>query len=122
MAHSHFSRRSPRVVHVLVACAVLAVSLAVASCQQISDPVTDSGGLHGAIDISTCIAACNATARVAIDQQVHSHNIVIYLCKGNTTCIANENARFQAALAQIESKRLQCISDCHHQGGANAGS
>jgi len=114
------SGRSPRLIFLLAA-GLIALSLSSISCRQVADPVGNQG-LHDASQpVSACIDQCNADAAARVLQQTKVHNILIFMCKGNATCVANENVRFQGVLAQIEADRLACIASCHHQGGASAG-
>jgi hypothetical protein len=114
------SGRSPRLIYLLIA-GLIAISLSSISCHQIGDPVNSVSLRDAGQTVSDCIAKCNADAALRVLQQTKVHNIYIFLCKGNPTCVAGENARYVAALQSIETDRLACIAQCHHQGGATAG-
>jgi hypothetical protein len=114
------SARSPRPL-VLLAAGLVVLSLSSISCRQIADPVGNSPLTAAGQTLDQCIDQCNLTAVTQVNQQAKVHNILVYLCKGNATCIANEAARYAGVLAQIEAGRIACISQCHHQGGATAG-
>ncbi len=118
-----FSLRSPgRSPHLifLLAAGLIVILLSFVSCRQVSDPAQGLA-LNAVGTVDDCIAQCNATAAQRVFQQVKVHNILIFLAKGDPTAITTENARFQAALQQIEADRLACIAGCHHSGGASAG-
>ena len=115
---SHSRLRSLKVMGV-VAFAAAALALTAISCRQVTDP-TGTTKLSE-LDLNACMDKCNKDAATLKFSQDHLHNILIYLCKGNATCISNENARYAAALAKIEQDRLTCIGNCHHQGGATSG-
>ena len=102
----------------LVALVLILSSL---SCQQVSDPAGSQSLSLAADPVTACIDTCNAQAATRTTAQAKTHSVMLYLCKGNATCIAAENTRYAAALAQIESDRLACINNCHHQGGVSAG-
>ena len=112
--------RSPRPI-VFLAAGLLALSLSSISCRQIADPVANSPLTAAGQTLDQCMDQCNSAAVTRVNQQAKVHNILIFLCKGDATCIANENARFAGLLTQIEADRLACIAQCHHQGGATAG-
>jgi hypothetical protein len=114
------SARSPRPL-VLLAAGLIVLSLSSISCRQIADPVGNSPLTAAGQTLGQCMDQCNADAVTRVNQQAKVHNILIYLCKGNASCIANENARYAGVLAQIEADRIACIAQCHHQGGATAG-
>ena len=105
----------------LVAFAAAALALSAISCRQVTDPTDQTSLANNSQSLGECIDLCNKTAATLKLSQAHLHNILIYLCKGNATCIANENNRYAGALAKIEQDRLVCIDNCHHQGGATAG-
>ncbi|HVP38741.1 MAG TPA: hypothetical protein VMS93_06105 [Candidatus Saccharimonadales bacterium] len=113
--------RSPRVIYLLLAAGLAAAAFGALSCRQVSDPAAAVALNDADQTVSQCIDQCNAAAALRVQQQLKVHNIMIFLCKGDGTCLANETTRFSNALQIIETDRLACIAQCHHQGEATAG-
>lgn len=105
----------------LIALAALILILSSLSCQQVSDPARSINLQTASDPVGACIDSCNAAAAARVTAQAKTHSVLLFLCKGNAACIAQENTRYAAALATIEADRLACITTCHHQGGATAG-
>jgi hypothetical protein len=114
------SGRSPRLIFLLAA-GLIVLSLSAISCRQVGDPASGVSLRDAGQSVSVCIDQCNADAAKRVIQQTKVHNILIFMCKGDPTCVQNENQRFHNVLLQIEADRLACIAQCHHQGGATAG-
>lgn len=105
----------------LIAVAAAVLSFSAISCRQVTDPSDSVNTANNTLSLSECIDQCNKTAGQLKYSQDHLHNVLIFLCKGNTACITAENARYAAALVKIESGRIACIDNCHHQGGLTSG-
>jgi len=121
MTNSHRTLgRSPRLIF-LLAVGLIALSLCTVSCRQVADPAGGTSLGDASEAVSACIDQCNATAAARVAQQLKVHNIAVFLCKGDPVCLAKETLRYNAALQTIETDRLACIAQCHHQGGATAG-
>lgn len=112
--------RSFKVLGVLAVAAAI-LSFSAISCRQVTDPTDSVSTVYNEHDLGDCIERCNKTAAVFKYTQEHLHNVLIFLCKGNTDCIAAENKRYAAALTKIENARIACIESCHHQGGLTTG-
>jgi hypothetical protein len=54
-----------------------------------------------------------------VEQDLHKANVDA--CAGDPTCLANEEARHEAAVAAIQDARKRCIDSCHQQGGGQGG-
>ena len=87
-------------------------------CRMVSDGVLGSGlGSLAQKPVQDCLRQCQATYQTAQDAEQALHKQLIKACGSDTACIANENARHDAAMAQLAADRKTCFDTCHHQGG-----
>jgi len=92
-------------------------SLTLSQCRMVTDRVTGVQPLHHRpVD---CIERCRDIYRISIIIENAIHRIKVQLCHGGAACLAAEEARHQAALAKIEQNRINCLQDCHDQGGGD---
>lgn len=90
-------------------------SLTLSQCRMVQDRLTGVDVLHNRG--RDCVDRCRDIYRVSIVIENAIHRIKVHLCHGNASCLAAEAARHQAALARIEQRRVECLKDCHNQGG-----
>ena len=110
---------STRVRWLLFAVASVALAATLVTCKSVTDTVLTPRG--PATDAANCIADCAHVANDAIRVESDLHVANVHACKGDAQCLANENARHQAAVDAIQAQRQRCQDDCHHQGGGNGG-
>ncbi len=113
---THHPRRRRSIV-VLVGAAVLAA--ATLQCRMVTDSVVRP--LQSSTAASTCLKSCNNAAQTAIRAEVDLHKANVRACGSDTTCLAQEEARHEAAIAGIQNQRKVCQNGCHHQGGGGGG-
>jgi len=101
----------------LAALLVLALLL-LSQCRMVNDRMVgvDVGLLR--TTPAKCADQCQKNADKAVRLEARVHLTYVGACNGDPTCLADEDARHQAALQNIESQRQQCIADCHNQGGS----
>ena len=98
-----------------VLCAVAVVGLT--QCKLASDKVT---GLDRAkTPPGQCISACAHSANEAMKSENNLHKTLVRNCAGNEACLAQEQARHEAAVAAIQDGRKRCMDSCHQQGGGS---
>jgi hypothetical protein len=119
MSFRYCTSRWPFPAALLLVTALVFLGLGAVSCRQVTDPAQTLTISKG--DVGHCIDECNDDARDATRGENELHKIRAFLCRKNPTCLASEDVRHQAALDRIEARRLACIQECHHQGGAHAG-
>ena len=114
---------APRIV-LAVLCIVSLMALT--QCTMTADKVTgvDVGGTgnseksrpqtHG-----SCVSECAHQANDAMKAESDLHKSNAKACNNDPTCLANEEARHEAAVAAIQDARQHCMDNCHHQGGGH---
>jgi hypothetical protein len=104
-----------------LAALVALTSVSLTQCRMVN--VGDSASGIGFENASTgqCIANCNKTANDAIRAESDLHVRNVRACNDDPTCLANEEARHEAAVNSIQAARLACQDGCHHQGGGAGG-
>ena len=115
MVTQHPRRR--RSIVVLLGAAVLAA--ATMQCRMVTDSVVRP--LSEPTRASSCIKSCNDAAQAAVQAEVSLHQANVQACGADTTCLAQEEARHEAAIAAIQNQRKACQNGCHHQGGGGGG-
>lgn len=90
-------------------------SLTLTQCRMVTDRLTGVEVLHQ--QSGQCVERCRDIYRVSLIIENAIHRIKVHLCHDNASCLAVEGARHQAALARIEQRRIDCLKDCHNQGG-----
>ena len=92
-------------------------SLTLTQCRMVSDRLTGVQVMSGSS--RDCVERCRDVYRISIIVENAIHRIKLHLCRNDAACITAENARHQAALAKIEQRRIECLQDCHDQGGGD---
>lgn len=116
--------RSPKQNRLSTRLALVALSVTamvvLTQCKLTSDKVT---GLNRANqpNTGTCISNCAHEANTLMKAEQDLHKANVDACAGDPTCLANEEARHEAAVAAIQDARKRCMDGCHHQGGGNGG-
>ena len=110
------SRRGRRIA--LLAGAVL-LAVAATTCRMVTDNVVRP--LEQPLKAEGCMHDCAKAAveRIHAENDVHHDNVKA--CNGDAQCLAQEEARHEAAQAAIDAFRKQCQQNCHHQGGGKGG-
>ena len=111
--------RSPRVRWALFAVATAALAAALVTCKGVTDRTLVPQ--PPATTTANCVSDCAQTANDAIRVESDLHVANVKACAGDSTCLANEDARHQAAVNAIQAQRKQCQDNCHQQGGGNGG-
>ncbi len=116
------SHRSLRIALLVVAAAAL--TLLLSQCRMVSDAVVAPGGV-GALaqqpKPKDCMRDCQDAFLAAIAAENGLHKANEKACHDDPVCLANEEARHEAAMAQISVDRKNCLDGCHHQGGGTGG-
>ena len=110
---------APRVRWVLIAVAMVALAATLATCKSISDNVLSPR--PPATETASCVSDCAHAANDAIRVESDLHVANVQACKGDAQCLANEDARHQAAVNAIQAQRQRCQDNCHHQGSGSGG-
>jgi hypothetical protein len=66
---------------------------------------------------SSCLRACKDKRRDDLKAEDRLHRQQLHDCDRNASCIEQENARHEAAVAAIEAAYQECLNNCHTQGG-----
>ena len=99
----------------LIAVALFGLLAVMAACKSVTDGVLSSRS--GATETANCISACAHSANESIRVESDLHVANVHACAGDSTCLANEAARHQAAVRAIQDQRKACQDGCRHQGG-----
>lgn len=91
----------------------------VTQCRMVTDAVLRPE--VGSARAGDCMRACAKRANEAIHEENELHRQNVHACGGDATCLAQEDARHEAAMAAIQSQRKACQNNCHHQGGGSGG-
>ena len=89
--------------------------LLLTQCRSVTDNVF--GRSTSAAKAENCMNDCAKAAVAATQAENDLHQANIQACNGDPTCIANENARHDAAKNAINDARKACQASCHDQGG-----
>ena len=113
-------RRSLKIALLVVAAA--AMTLLLSQCRMASDAVVAPGAATLAQKpAQDCMRDCQTAYQTAQDAEQALHKQLIQACGDDPVCIANENARHDAVMAQLAADRKACFDNCHHQGGGSGG-
>src|SRR5262245_51233539 len=115
---------APRIV-LAVLCVVSL--LALTQCTMTADKVTGVNVGSGTDskkskpeNKGSCISDCAHQANDAMKAESDLHSNNVQACNGDPTCLANEDARHDAAVDAVQEARQHCMDECHHQGGGRA--
>jgi hypothetical protein len=107
---------SSRIRRVLVLAATsLLAGLLLAQCRSVTDNVF--GRSNAAAKAENCVKSCAKASNDAKQAESRTHVANVKACGGNASCLAQEQARHEAAIAAINEARKRCQAGCHHQGG-----
>jgi hypothetical protein len=108
-------------VRIAGAAGLVALTFVLTQCQMVTDNLT--GVSVGAFKSqgAKCVTGCQNVANDAIRLESRVHVLRVKACNGNETCLAEEEARHEAAVEAIQAQREDCVSGCHHQGGGDGG-
>jgi hypothetical protein len=122
--------RQPRstVPRLVLAAICVAALVALTQCKMTADKVTgvdmgaavSDGQKIKPQNKGNCISDCAHEANDERQAENDLNKDNIKACNGDPTCLANEEARHEAALDAIEAQRRRCMDNCHHQGGGDA--
>lgn len=115
------SHRSLRIALLVVAAA--AMTLLLSQCRMVSDAVVGPGAAVSAQarQPQDCMRACQDAFKTGQDAEQALHKANVKACNSDSTCLANEEARHEAAMTQLSVDRKNCLDGCHHQGGGTGG-
>lgn len=116
------SHRSLRIALLVVAAA--AMTLLLSQCRMVSDAIVAPGGVGTLAQQpkpKDCMRDCQDAFKAAQDAEQALHKTNVNACNDDPVCLANEEARHEAAMAQISVDRKNCLDGCHHQGGGTGG-
>jgi hypothetical protein len=117
--HNHRLRRAAASVALLVALGI--VSLTVTQCTMVGDNTTGVKIFRG--QPTTCIKQCNDQYKILYNQESKLHDTNVAACQAlpqpdRAACLAAEDARHTARMAELGQAKIDCQNNCHHQGGA----
>lgn len=106
--------------HILLLLALVMASLTLTHCRMVGDRLTGAD-INLLKRRDTCKTTCQEEfmARNQAENALHEQNVAA--CGGNPSCLAEEEARHEAAEAESKATRDACISGCHQQGGGTLG-
>jgi len=107
-------RKTARVT-LAILCAVAVVGLT--QCKLASDKVTGLDRAH--TPPGQCISACAHAANEAKKSESELHVLIVQACAGDEACLAQEQARHEAAVEAIHAEKKRCMDGCHQQGGGS---
>ena len=84
-------------------------------------PVNDEIVRPRAASASNCFTECAHAYADAIQAESALHVTNVHACAGDSTCLANEETRHEAAVAAINAAQKSCQDRCHQQGGGSGG-
>jgi len=116
---SRLDIHSRRLQWVLFIAATLALVVTIETCRSVTDNVLTSR--RGAEETANCISACAHAANEQIRAESDLHVSHVHACDGDSVCLAQEDARHQAAVNTIQDGRKACQDGCRHQGGGSGG-
>jgi hypothetical protein len=101
-----------------------AVSLTLSQCTMVGDSLTGVDLNKGRP--TTCIKQCNDLYKMLYDEEQKEHDTNMAACQvlpqpDKANCLAAEDARHTAAMAQLGQAKTDCQNDCHTQGTGSGG-
>ncbi len=92
------------------------LALGISQCKLATDRVTGLGVEAG---LGPCIRQCAEDANAQLRDESVLHVANVQACADDPECLEQEEARHEAAVAQIQAGRDTCYERCHHQGGGS---
>jgi len=124
-SHDVAEPRHPRSGHssrarILLLLALVACSLALTQCRMVGDRLT---GVNAVLlkAKSSCRTDCQDAFKARNQAEALLHVQRVQACGGNPACLAEEEARHEAAMRDSKAQRDACINACHQQGGGAIG-
>jgi hypothetical protein len=115
----HVDTHSRRVRWALFVVAAVALSGTLVTCKSVTDNVL--GSRTFASETANCVSACAHAANELMQNENKLHKDNVDACNGDPTCLAQEEARHDAAVDSIQEFRKRCQAACHHQGSGKGG-
>ena len=116
---------SPRKIRLSTHLALVVFSVAamvvLTQCKLTSDRVTGVDNRANQAAHGQCVSNCAHEANTLMKTEQDLHKANVDACAGDPTCLANEEARHEAAVAAIQAGRKACMDGCHEQGGGQGG-
>jgi hypothetical protein len=115
--------RAPRRVLASLGLLVLAAiaALCLSQCKMVDERLTGLSALTAKQSAGSCISNCAQQYNDSVRVEVQLHLTNVAACNQSITCLENEEARHEAAIARIQLGRMTCVQNCHHQGGGDGG-
>jgi hypothetical protein len=120
MRLAHHLRRLHRGAAFAVFGVVLAtLALSLSQCRMVEERLTGVSLNKARPDqcVTTCAMAYNDSVRV--ESSLHVTNV--HSCASDSLCLALEEMRHEAAMDRIQTGRVACLAECHHQGSGGGG-
>jgi hypothetical protein len=111
--------RSRRVRWALFAVAAVTLVATIDTCRSVADNVL--AARRGTQETANCVSECAHAANDAIRAESDLHVQNVHACAGDSACLAQEEARHDAAVDAIQGQRKACQDGCRHQGGGAGG-
>jgi len=114
---------SPRraLVNAALLCALVGLTALLSQCRSVSNDVLGVGLQPGADQASACTNQCTKTYTQQVKAENTLHMANEKACNKDPVCLANEEARHEAALKSIKQAYDDCVNNCHDQGRGTAG-
>ena len=124
MQHARHRRIRRAAVYVALAMMLGVVSLTLTQCQMVGDSLNGVRLFKG--QPTTCIKKCNDDYKVLYDAEQKLHDTNVENCQAlpqpdRANCLAAEDARHTARMAELGQAKTNCQNNCHHQGAGAAG-
>jgi len=96
------------------------VSITLVQCTMVGDKTTGVQVFKN--NASSCIKDCNDRYKVLFDQEQQLHHTNVESCQAlppadRGDCLAAEDARHSARMAELSQGKTDCQNGCHNQGG-----
>ena len=113
---AHTTRRLRRGAALLGLAVLLGtVALMLTQCKMVDERLT--GVEFGKSKPGSCLSTCSHTFNDSIRVESDLHVANVQACGSDDVCKAIEEIRHESAVNRIQSGRIACQNDCHHQGG-----
>jgi len=124
MQHARSSRIRRAVVYATLATLLGVVSLMLSQCTMVGDNLTGVG-LNRATP-TRCTKECSDRFQIKHDQEIKLHKTNQEICQAmdqpeKGACLAAEDARHIAKIAELVAEQDACDVTCHQQGTGSAG-
>jgi len=113
-----------RIIASLVVIALAGASLTSIQCRNIEDPAVQlQMGNYAPLSQQhkECTMKCDFAYRVAMDQEMETHRLLIKGCGGDMQCRSDEHERYRIAKKVIEQSKTTCKAACRYNEGAGLG-